>query len=89
MEVNPNFLAPCGLYCGVCGVYYATRDQNRGFTESAPGGRRRPPAESDKRYGSRGMNGRLGRIWWALGDPGRFEPRLTLPCGSDGRTMWR
>jgi hypothetical protein len=26
MEVNPDFLAPCGLYCGVCAVYYATRD---------------------------------------------------------------
>ena len=28
MEVNSNLLAPCGLYCGVCGVYYATRDKN-------------------------------------------------------------
>ncbi len=37
MEVNPNFLAPCGLYCGVCGVYYATRDQNRKFTEKLMG----------------------------------------------------
>ena len=33
MEVNPDFLAPCGLYCGVCGVYYATRDENQGFLE--------------------------------------------------------
>jgi len=31
MEINPNFLSPCGLYCGVCGVYYATRDQNEKF----------------------------------------------------------
>ena len=31
MEVNPSFLAPCGLYCGVCGVYYATRDENEKF----------------------------------------------------------
>ena len=33
MDVNPDFLAPCGLYCGVCGVYYATRDENPQFAE--------------------------------------------------------
>lgn len=33
MKVNPDFLAPCGLYCGVCGVYYATRDNNLKFLE--------------------------------------------------------
>ncbi len=33
MEVNQDFLAPCGLYCGVCGVYYATRDKNEGFLD--------------------------------------------------------
>jgi len=33
MEVNQDFLAPCGLYCGVCGVYYATRDNNEKFLE--------------------------------------------------------
>jgi len=33
MAVNKNFLAPCGLYCGVCGVYLATRDNNMGFLE--------------------------------------------------------
>ena len=33
MEINPDFLAPCGLYCGVCGVYYATRDNNMRFME--------------------------------------------------------
>ncbi|MBN2152621.1 MAG: DUF3795 domain-containing protein [Candidatus Lokiarchaeota archaeon] len=26
-------LAPCGLYCGVCGVYIATRDGNAKFKE--------------------------------------------------------
>ena len=31
MEINANFMAPCGLYCGVCGVYYATRDNNEKF----------------------------------------------------------
>ena len=33
MEINQNLLAPCGLYCGVCGVYYATRDKNEKFME--------------------------------------------------------
>jgi hypothetical protein len=33
MEIDPGFLAPCGLYCGVCGVYYATRDENEKFLE--------------------------------------------------------
>jgi hypothetical protein len=26
-----NLMAPCGLYCGVCGVYIATRDDNEKF----------------------------------------------------------
>jgi len=26
-----RLLAPCGLYCGVCGVYIATRDHNEKF----------------------------------------------------------
>ncbi|OLS12883.1 MAG: hypothetical protein RBG13Loki_3518 [Promethearchaeota archaeon CR_4] len=25
---NESLLAPCGLYCGVCGIYIATRDGN-------------------------------------------------------------
>ncbi len=33
MEVNEKMLAPCGLYCGVCGVYYATRDKNQKFLD--------------------------------------------------------
>ena len=33
MKINPNFLAPCGLYCGVCAVYYATKDNNLKFKE--------------------------------------------------------
>jgi len=33
MEINEKFLSPCGLYCGVCGVYYATRDNNPKFLE--------------------------------------------------------
>jgi hypothetical protein len=33
MKVESRFLAHCGLYCGVCGVYYATRDNNDKFLE--------------------------------------------------------
>ncbi|MHC4458565.1 MAG: DUF3795 domain-containing protein [Planctomycetota bacterium] len=29
MKINPEHIAPCGLYCGICGVYYATRDNNQ------------------------------------------------------------
>jgi len=28
---NKNLMAPCGLYCGVCGIYIATRDKNEKF----------------------------------------------------------
>ena len=28
---NRDLMAPCGLYCGVCGVYLATRDGNAKF----------------------------------------------------------
>ncbi|MDD2672255.1 MAG: DUF3795 domain-containing protein [Syntrophales bacterium] len=28
---NRNLMAPCGLYCGACGVYIATRDKNDKF----------------------------------------------------------
>ncbi len=28
---NRDLMAPCGLYCGVCGVYLATRDGNEKF----------------------------------------------------------
>ncbi|MBN1665262.1 MAG: DUF3795 domain-containing protein [Deltaproteobacteria bacterium] len=28
---NKNLMAPCGLYCGACGVYIATRDKNEKF----------------------------------------------------------
>ncbi|GAB4349187.1 MAG: DUF3795 domain-containing protein [Candidatus Abyssubacteria bacterium] len=33
MAVNRDLLAPCGLYCGVCGIYIADRDQNTKFKE--------------------------------------------------------
>ena len=25
-NINPNYLAPCGLYCGVCRIQHATRE---------------------------------------------------------------
>jgi hypothetical protein len=33
MDINPHYLAPCGLYCGVCGILYATREKNQKFQE--------------------------------------------------------
>ena len=31
MKTNPNFISPCGLYCGVCAIYIAHRDNNQKF----------------------------------------------------------
>ena len=31
MAVNPDFVAPCGLYCGVCAIHIAGRDNNEKF----------------------------------------------------------
>ncbi len=28
MYINPAFISPCGLYCGVCAIYIAHRDNN-------------------------------------------------------------
>ena len=33
MAIDPDFVSPCGLYCGVCGVHYASRDSNEKFME--------------------------------------------------------
>src|SRR5512136_3149118 len=33
MTINPELICPCGNYCGVCGVYIATRDKNEKFKE--------------------------------------------------------
>ncbi len=35
--VDPKLLGPCGLYCGVCGVFYAQRDGNDQFREKLAG----------------------------------------------------
>jgi hypothetical protein len=31
MNVNPDRLAPCGLYCGVCAILIADRNDNVKF----------------------------------------------------------
>lgn len=33
MNIDSKHLAPCGLYCGVCAILYATRDDNRKLKE--------------------------------------------------------
>ena len=33
MKINPDFISPCGLYCGVCAIYIAHRDNNNKFKE--------------------------------------------------------
>ncbi|MFH0821358.1 MAG: DUF3795 domain-containing protein [Pseudomonadota bacterium] len=33
MTINPDFLSPCGLYCGVCAIYIAHRDNNAKLKE--------------------------------------------------------
>ena len=37
MEINPDFISPCGLYCGVCAIYIAHRDNNQKFKERLVG----------------------------------------------------
>ncbi len=37
MEINPHYLAPCGLYCGVCGILYATKNNDEKFKERLVG----------------------------------------------------
>jgi hypothetical protein len=34
MEINPDFIAPCGLYCGVCAIHIAHRDKNQKFKQA-------------------------------------------------------
>jgi len=37
MKINPDFISPCGLYCGVCAIYMAHRDNNQKFKEGLAG----------------------------------------------------
>jgi len=34
VEIKPELLAPCGLYCGVCSIYIAHRDHNQKFKKA-------------------------------------------------------
>ncbi len=33
MAINPDFISPCGLYCGVCAIHMAHRDNNEKLKE--------------------------------------------------------
>ena len=33
MKINPDLVSPCGLYCGVCAIYIAHRNNNRKLKE--------------------------------------------------------
>jgi predicted RNA-binding Zn-ribbon protein involved in translation (DUF1610 family) len=37
MKINPDFVAPCGLYCGVGAIFIAHRDNNQKFKERLVG----------------------------------------------------
>jgi hypothetical protein len=37
MDIHPDYLAPCGLYCGVCAILYATMEDNQKFKERLVG----------------------------------------------------
>jgi len=37
MKINPDFISPCGLYCGVCAIYMADRDHNEKLKEKLVG----------------------------------------------------
>ena len=37
MKSNPDFASPCGLYCGVCAIYIAHRDNNEKLRERLVG----------------------------------------------------
>jgi hypothetical protein len=37
MPSNPAFASPCGLYCGVCAIHIAHRDNNEKFKERLVG----------------------------------------------------
>lgn len=36
-KIDPAFVSPCGLYCGVCAILIAHRDDNRKFKERLAG----------------------------------------------------
>jgi len=44
---DKKLMAPCGLYCGVCGVYIATRDHNDKFKAALGTVYKTPPEETE------------------------------------------
>ena len=44
---NKDLMAPCGLYCGVCGIYIATRDGNEKFKATMGNLYGTPPKETE------------------------------------------
>ncbi len=34
MKINPDYVSPCGLYCGVCAIHIAHRDNNEKFKKT-------------------------------------------------------
>ncbi len=44
---DTNLMAPCGLYCGTCGVYIATRDNNPKFKAALGNLYGTPPEETE------------------------------------------
>ncbi len=46
---NKDLMAPCGLYCGTCGVYIATRDKNEKFKKVMGGLYGTKPEETECR----------------------------------------
>ena len=44
---DKNLMAPCGLYCGACGVYIATRDRNEKFRGAMAKLYGTPPEETE------------------------------------------
>ncbi len=46
---NRDLMAPCGLYCGTCGVYIATRDGNEKFKKVMGGLYGTKPGETECR----------------------------------------
>jgi hypothetical protein len=37
VKINSDYIAPCGLYCGVCAILYATQENNTKFKEKLVG----------------------------------------------------
>jgi hypothetical protein len=44
---NRDLMSPCGLYCGVCGIYLATRDNNLKFKTAMGNLYGTPPEETE------------------------------------------